>query len=763
MVRRKKTAATRAATVADGDAGESVRARSRRSDADGDDRDRDDDRRRVKRRRRSDAADDDASPIVKRKRRARAERDDRDDRDDRDERRSRRGRDRDDDRDHDRDRDDEPRSRRGRSRSRRARDDRDDDRDWDRDDDRDRDRDDDAPRRSRGGKRASGRRSRQDDDRRDDDRSDDDSRDSGGGRGRRSRRASGSRGGKSSRSGSRSKARSSRRSGGGKSTPPSERKPTRPPAAGTEAAAQRRYAPGEGKAGRRILISTRDDQEDRVAVVAEDRLEEFYVDRVGDDTCLGNIYLGRVVNIEPSIGAAFIDYGEGKNGFLHASDVAPVVDQDRVTDFLELAESGDADKRPDEKQNIDELLKLGDSVVVQVTKQGIGQKGATLTTYVSIPGCYLVLMPNLRRTGVSRKIADEEERKRLKEILQGFDIPEGLGFIIRTAGEDHPRQDLERDGEFLLKMWNVLVKRLKTAKAPACLYRESDLILRSVRDLFTPDTEAVVIDTEKHYNRCLEFTKNVMPQYADRVQLHDKPKPLFTEFDLDGEVEKIYQRKIQLKNGASIVLDQTEALVAIDVNSGKNKEETDLEETALRTNVHAIPEIVRQLRLRDLGGLVIIDFIDMSKERHRRRVERAMRDELRKDRARFRMEGMSMFGIIELTRQRVRPSLFASSTGPCPACHGLGTVKRAESVSHTILRRIRGEMTRPNCAEIEVRLFPEMASFFQNARRKALMEMEDTFNKVVRITPDAMLRYDELRLIYHERVHDLSLDLEHYL
>ena len=560
------------------------------------------------------------------------------------------------------------------------------------------------------------------------------------------------------------------------SVPPRSVRPPVPARPGVETGdskdlAKRKYAPGEGKSDRRILISTRDDQESRVCVIAENRLEELYIDKVGDNTFLGNVYLGKVVNLEPSIGAAFIDFGEGKNGFLHASDVIPCVQENRIKDFLALSEEGangtaaaaaTGARRTDERKNIDELLNLGDELVVQVTKDGIGHKGPTLTTYISIPGCYLVLMPNLRRTGVSRKIADSEERRRLREILRGLELPEGLGFIIRTAGEDHPRQDLERDAQFLMKMWTLICRRLKGARAPASLYRETDLILRSLRDLFTPDTVAVVVDSERHFRRCLDFMKNVMPHYSDRVKLHDRPKPLFTQYNLDAEVEKVFNRKVHLSSGATIVFDQAEALVAIDVNSGKNKEESDLEETALKTNLNAIPDIVRQLRLRDLGGVVIIDFIDMIEERHRRRVERALRDELRKDRARFRMEGMSMFGIIELTRQRVRPSLFVAASATCPACGGLGSVKSAESVSHTILRRLRGEMARQHCSEIEVRLHPRMAAYFQNTRRAALLQMEETFNKVIRITPEAMLRYEDLRLAYHERPRDLGAELEHY-
>ncbi|MBN2489310.1 MAG: Rne/Rng family ribonuclease [Planctomycetes bacterium] len=538
-----------------------------------------------------------------------------------------------------------------------------------------------------------------------------------------------------------------------------------PHAGALKEVARRKYAPGEGRADRRILICTREDQERRVAVVAEGRLEELYLDRVGENTLLGNVYLGKVVNVEPSIGAAFVDFGEGKNGFLHAADIVPAAGESRVADFLALGEdpaARAAGRRNDERTNIDELIQVGEELVVQVTKDGIGHKGPTLSTYLAVPGCYLVLMPNLKRTGVSRKISDTDERRRLREILRGLELPEGLGFIIRTAGEDHARQDLERDAQFLMKMWTLMCRRLQGARAPASLYRETDLILRSLRDLFTPDTVAVAVDTERHYKRCVEFMKNIMPQYVDRVALHDKPKPLFTEYGIDQEVEKVYQRKIPLRSGGTIVFDQAEALVAIDVNSGKNKEEADLEETALKTNLEAIPELVRQLRLRDLGGLVIIDFIDMVEERHRRRVERALLDELRRDRARFRMERMSMFGIIELTRQRVRPSLFVAASTTCPACGGHGTVKSAESVAHTILRRIRGELTRQRCTEIEVRLHPQMATYFQNVRRAVLLEMEERFEKLIRITPDPMLRYEDLRLAYHERPRDLETELEHH-
>jgi ribonuclease E len=668
-----------------------------------------------------------------------------------------------------------------------------------------------------------------------------------------------------------------------------------------------------------MLINAVDPEESRIAVVEDGVLQELHVELASREAYLGNIYKGKVVNIEPSIGAAFVAFGGRVNGFLHVSDVLPsygrpefvlddviegrarvdvddgpesmqqaladddeedapagqgdgvaeavaVVEESNVTIAeddggdvepadphdedapeagsepepksgpdadesaedrgprggseggkrrgfghgvderpLAMAASGDAgpgedaggdgpsapasageasgdarpprdaaegaaggnepagepagggegrrrrdrrdrrerdnrtDRRPrGPRPTIDQLLRKGQEVVVQITKEGIGSKGPTLTTYVSLPGRCLVLMPSLPKCGVSRKIEDGRERKRLKRIVRELDETGsgGIGFIVRTAGINKSLQDLERDRDYLKKIWEMVAQRLKVTRAPALLYQESDLVLKAMRDQFTPDIADVVVDSEDVFLRIRDFADKLMPHMAERIKNHSMTTPLFHHFGIEKEVEALYQPKVDLPNGASIVIDQTEALVAIDVNSGKYKAGGDSDETAYRTNLDAIPEIVRQLRLRDLGGLIIIDFIDMSHEKHRRGVEKRLIDALRGDRARIKVGRISPFGMLEITRQRVGPGLKRTVFMQCPHCKGAGWSRTVQSKALSVLREVRALVNLKGYSVLQVFVAPPVTDYLVNYKRRGVLELEDAVGKSILFRPE---------------------------
>ncbi len=397
------------------------------------------------------------------------------------------------------------------------------------------------------------------------------------------------------------------------------------------------------------------------------------------------------------------------------------------------------DRRPrGPRPTIDQLLKKGQEVVVQITKEGIGSKGPTLTTYVSLPGRCLVLMPSLPKCGVSRKIEEPRERKRLKRIVRELDETGsgGIGFIVRTAGVNKSLQDLQRDRDYLKKIWEMVAQRLKVTRAPALLYQESDLVLKAMRDQFTPDIADVVVDSEDVFLRIRDFAEKLMPHMAERIKSHTLTTPLFHHFGIEKEVEALYQPKVDLPNGASIVIDQAEALVAIDVNSGKYKAGGDSDETAYRTNLDAIPEIVRQLRLRDLGGLIIIDFIDMSHEKHRRGVEKRLIDALRGDRARIKVGRISPFGMLEITRQRVGPGLKRTVFMPCPHCKGAGWSRTVQSKALSVLREVRALVNLKGYSVLQVFAAPAVADYLVNHKRRGVLELEDAVGKTVLFRPE---------------------------
>jgi ribonuclease E len=391
------------------------------------------------------------------------------------------------------------------------------------------------------------------------------------------------------------------------------------------------------------------------------------------------------------------------------------------------------------RPTIDQLLKRGQEVVVQITKEGIGTKGPTLTTYVSLPGRCLVLMPSLPKCGVSRKIEDGRERRRLKRVVKELDETGsgGIGFIVRTAGIDKSLEDVKRDRDYLKKIWEMVAQRLKVTKAPALLYQESDLVLKAMRDQFTPDIADVVVDSEDVYMRIRDFAEKLMPVMADRIKRHSVTTPLFHSFGIEKDVEELYEPQVNLSNGASIVIDQAEALVAIDVNSGKFKAGSHgSDETAYRTNLESITEIVRQLRLRDLGGLIIIDFIDMSLEKHRRNVERKMIESLRGDRARIKVGRISPFGMMEITRQRVGPGLKRTVFMQCPHCKGAGWSRTVQSKALSVLREARALVNLKGYSMLQVFVAPAVSDYLVNYKRRAVLEVEDAVGKTIVFRPE---------------------------
>lgn len=488
-----------------------------------------------------------------------------------------------------------------------------------------------------------------------------------------------------------------------------------------------------------MLINVSQPEEVRIAIIEDNTLEELYVERASADNLVGNIYKGKIVNIEPSIQAAFVDFGVGKNGFLHISDVESQYFRQAGIDPEEAkrkdAENGRRNHggRPRHKPPIQEVFKRGDEVLIQVIKESIDNKGPTLSTYISIPGRYLVLMPALGRVGVSRKIEDEDARRRLRDILLDLAPPKGLGFIVRTAGQGRNRKELSRDLAYLLRLWKAIVRRMKKEAAPIDIYEESDIIIRTIRDIVSSDIDAIIIDDEPAYQRAKEFLQLVMPRHTSKLKHYDGKDPLFHKYGLEEEIANIHKRTVPLKDGGSIVIDQTEALVAIDVNSGNFRSKESPEEAAYQLNIAAAKEIARQLRLRDLGGVIVNDFIDMRKEKHRRNLERTLRDHTKRDRARTKILRTSPFGLVEMTRQRIRPSLKRSVYTECPCCEGRSMVKTAESMSIEVIRLLMLASQHTQCVKATVRVDTEVATYLNNRKRKEIIALEDAGNLDVQI------------------------------
>jgi len=503
------------------------------------------------------------------------------------------------------------------------------------------------------------------------------------------------------------------------------------------------------KITKEMLINVAESEECRVAVVADGRLEELYIERMSLGRHVGNIYKGRIVNVESGIQAAFVDFGVGKNGFLHISDLHP-----RYFSGGKGESTENIGRRRSLRQRrpIQSCLHKGNEVIVQVTKEGISTKGPTLSTYLALPGKYLVMMPWMDKCGVSHKIEDENERGRLREILEKMNPPKGIGFIIRTAGAGSSVREIQNDFRYLKRLWTAIEKRSAKSKPPAELYQESDLVIRTLRDVFNSDIGRIVCDSEAVVRRIRDFLAIASPRLKKRVVCYDGKIPLFHKYKIEDEIVKVQSRSVGLKSGGTIVIEQTEALVSVDVNSGRLREHQSAEQTAYRTNLEAAAEIARQLRLRDLGGLIVCDFIDMRSDKHRRETEKAFRTAMKPDRARSKVLRISRFGVVEMTRQRMRPSLQSSTYLACPNCGGTGYVKSHESSAIEIIRLLNLSAAKDQIRRVELFVSPEVADYLQNEKRAVISQIEQASDKRVIIHSAASYSSDRHELIcYNDR------------
>ena len=479
-----------------------------------------------------------------------------------------------------------------------------------------------------------------------------------------------------------------------------------------------------------MLINHVPGEESRIAVVQDGKLEEYYQERASTEWHVSNIYKGRVTNVEPAIQAAFVDFGLERNGFLHVTDVHPKYFPGKDREAFEKVGSRTARH---ERPPIQKCFKRGQEVLVQVLKEGIGTKGPTITSYLSIPGRFLVMMPDMTRLGVSRKVEDDDARKEMKDILKALDPPKEFGFIVRTAGIGQTKTDLKRDLSYLLRLWKDIERKTKRTRRVGELYAESDLIIRTIRDVFNNDIDRIVCDDLDAARRAQDFLNVANPRSKSQVVFYDDPVPLFDRFGVERQIEHIGQREVPLPSGGALVIDSTEALVAVDVNSGKSRSARDSETNAYQTNCEAVDEIARQLRLRDLGGLVVLDLIDMRPMKNRKAVETRFRNNLKKDRARTRVGPISQFGLLELTRQRMRPSLKSSIYLECRHCAGRGYSMSPESVVLSVMRRLALVMHRTEVARIELTISPDVAFHILNRKRSELVSLETQHHKPVMV------------------------------
>ena len=499
---------------------------------------------------------------------------------------------------------------------------------------------------------------------------------------------------------------------------------------------------------KRMLINATQKEELRVALVDGQRLFDLDIESPGHEQKKANIYKGKITRVEPSLEAAFVDYGAERHGFLPLKEISREYFPD---DYVFQG-------RP----NIRDILNEGQEVIVQVNKEERGNKGAALTTFVSLAGSYLVIMPNNPRAGgISRRI-EGDERTELKEALSSLDVPEGVGLIVRTAGVGKSPEELQWDLKVLLHHWEAIKQASQNRPAPFLIHQESDVIVRAIRDYLRRDIGEILIDSPKVFEKAKEHIKLVRPDFINRVKLYQGEVPLFSHYQIESQIESAFQREVRLPSGGSIVIDVTEALTAIDINSARSTRGGDIEETALNTNLEAADEIARQLRLRDLGGLVVIDFIDMTPVRHQREVENRIRDAVRQDRARIQISRISRFGLLEMSRQRLSPSLGESSHHICPRCQGTGKVRDNESLSLSILRLIEEEALKENTKQVHTIVPVQIASYLLNEKRKAISNIEKRHNVDVIVAPNEAMEtphFSVFRLRDGEEVNELSYNL----
>jgi ribonuclease E len=481
----------------------------------------------------------------------------------------------------------------------------------------------------------------------------------------------------------------------------------------------------------KILINALDSDENRIVALVDNKLEQFHIETTAKEVTQGNIYKGIVTRVEPSLQAVFVDYGAAKNGFLQKNEIHK--------DYFQDVEKGE--------KALFNLIRKGQELIVQVTKDPINQKGAMLTTFISLPGRLSVLMPGTDTKGVSRKITDETERKRLLGIIKKMEIPAGFGMIVRTAGKNTTKTMLMADLKYLMRVWKNIDKEAINNVAPSLLYREQTLAVRSLRDYFTSDVNEILVDSPEIYKEVLDFMDVIAPKQKRIVKLFTGEKPIFTKYQLEDQIASIYRKDVALKSGGFIVIEQTEALVSIDVNSGKSTKKKNIEETAFHTNFEACEEVARQLRLRDLGGLIIIDFIDMKDSRHKAEITKTLKKHLKSDKAKTKVGGITSFGLLEMSRQRIRHSITFGSYEPCRHCSGRGQIPSVETQGLAFLRQLNLKTLKPEIRDVTGQVPVEVAAYLLNRKRHELSEIEEKRKVSITIEGDQTMVSGENRIV----------------
>ena len=480
-----------------------------------------------------------------------------------------------------------------------------------------------------------------------------------------------------------------------------------------------------------MLINAVHKEQKRMATVDEKgKLIEFNIEMSMKEPITGNIYKGKVLKVERGLQAAFVDYGGGKDGFLPLRDVSP--------EYLTEQENGQGSSRP--------ILKSGQEIIVQAVREVIGNKGALLTSYISLPGRYLVLLPNKPGTGISRKIDSEEDRKKIKNLMEQIKIPDNMGFIVRTAGINRTKQEIYRDYQHLMRLWKEIKKKDNNISAPLLIYQETDFGVRSLRDYLTQEVEEILVDDYDSFRKMRAYLKAVTPRNVKIVAHYKEKMPLFERFQLEEQIMVIYQERVELKSGGYIIINPTEAMITIDVNSGRGSNKRNIEETAFKTNIEACDEIARQMRLRDLGGLVVIDFIDMMDKKNVAEVEKAFKKALSLDRARIQLSRISKFGLLELSRQKKQSTIQEISYTKCPYCKGSGLRPSLEYAALGAFRKIESEAVKGTYSELRVILSHEIASYILNQKRSELLSLESSFNMTMHIYGSTEMPWDQLEI-----------------
>jgi len=492
-----------------------------------------------------------------------------------------------------------------------------------------------------------------------------------------------------------------------------------------------------------MFVNVTAEEENRVAIVENGVLDVFEIETLSKEHLKGNIFKVVVEGINPALEAAFVNYGGERAGFLPLDEV----------NFKIYPSRNEGSGGKGRGARIGRHLDKGMEVLVQVIRDAFGNKPPTMSTYYSLPGRYLVLMPGADAAGISRKIESAEQRERLRKILDGLTVPAGFGVIVRTAGMETSPRELQSDLESLLELWRTIETAAQQAKTPALVYQERDLVIRTIRDYFTLDIEEVLIDDESAYLRARRFFEAHMPDRADVVKLYTGDRPIFTKHNLEDQIERIYKRTVQLKSGGSISIDQTEALTAIDVNSARSTRSASSEDTATRTNLEAADEIARQLRLRDIGGLIVVDFIDMESSKHIRQVERAFADAMSRDKARYDVTRISKLGLLEVSRQRLKSTKASSSFMECPTCLGDGTIRTPEAAARAAFRKIQARVVRGDISGVKVFLPPEVALYLLNQKRDDLARLEQRYKVAIEALPESRMKASQFEIEEMRREH----------